>query len=302
MKRDYEYLEFLNKDYLEIIESKEYKIGRRICMIKDLIKRGKFITLFKKINTSLRIKKYNNHPTEAKKIIGNHDLAGKKIAVYTCMAGDYDYIRKPKYMSDNCDYFIITDIDTHYNTLKRIEIPKDIKEKFSNNSILINRYYKMHPFELFDGYDYAIYIDSNVEVISDISKMIKGIDDDYGLAFHAHSQRKCIYNEVKACKILKKGNSKKMKEQVKRYKRIGFPKDYGMLECNVIVSDLKNLNAIKILNDWWMEYVKSESLRDQLALPYVLWKNGVPIEELTGLGSNVFKNPIIRINKKHKKK
>ncbi len=93
-----------------------------------------------------------------------------------------------------------------------------------------------------------------------------------------------------------------MKEQVKRYKKTGFPKDYGMLECNVIVSDLKNLNAIKILNDWWMEYVKSESLRDQLALPYVLWKNNVPIEELTGLGSNVFKNPIIRINKKHKKK
>jgi len=302
MKNNYEYLEFLNKDYLEVVESKEYKTGKRICMMKDLIKRGKFITLFKKIITSIRIKKYNNNPTECKKIINNVDISKKKIAVYTCMAGDYDYIRKPKYISDNCDYFIITDTDTHYNMLKKIPIQEEIKEKFSNNSILINRYYKTHPFELFEDYDYAIYIDSNVEIISDISKMIKNISDDYGLAFHAHSQRKCIYKEIKACKILKKGNYKKMKMQIDRYRKEEFPTDYGMLECNVIVSDLKNLNAIKILNDWWMEYVKSGSLRDQLALPYILWKYDVPVDELTGLGPNVFRNPIIRINKNHKKK
>lgn len=301
MKNNYMNLEFLNKDYLELSESKEYNFGRRVFLVNNLIKKGKIFTLIRKLINFARIQKYNNHPTKSLYINNDIDISKKKIAVYTCMAGDYDYIRKPKYISDNCDYFIITDIETHYNTFKRINISREIKEKFCNNSILINRYYKMHPFELFEGYDYAIYIDSNVEVMSDISKMIKCVNEDYGLAFHSNCQRDCVYNEIKVHRILKKGNYKKMKSQAKRYKQKKFPKNYGMLECNVIVFELKNLNAIKIMNDWWKEYVESESLRDQLSLPYALWQNDVPTIELSGLGANIYRNPLIRINKKHKK-
>lgn len=294
--------EFLNKDYLEVVESKEYKLGRRITYSVSLIKKFKFITLGRKLINYLRIKKYNNHPTQSIEVNNNIDLKNKKIAVYTCMAGDYDYVRKPKYVSSNCDYFIITDLDNHYNIFNKIEISKQIKKKYSNNPMLITRYYKTHPFELFENYDYAIYVDSNVEIMSDISKMINNINNDYGLGLHASNQRDCIYNEIKVHRILKKGNYKKMKDQAKRYKKRKFPKHYGVLDCNVVACELKNLNAIKILRDWWREYLRSESLRDQLSLPYVLWKNKVPTIELTGLGPNIFKNPLIRINKKHKNK
>ena len=300
MKNSSMNLEFLNKDYLELVESKEYKLGRRITLVKNLIKKGKIFTLIRKIINFIRIRKYNNHPTKYLNINNDIDFKNKKIAVYTCMAGDYDYVRKPKYVSSNCDYFIITDIETHYNIFNKIEIPKEIKKKFSNNSILINRYYKMHPFDLFSEYDYAIYVDSNIEIMSDISKLLKGINDDYGIAFHANNQTDSIYDEVKTYSILKLGNYKKMKLQAKRYKKAKFPKRYGMLDCKVIAYDLKNLNALTITRKWWREYKKSESYRDKLSLPYVLWKNDVDVSELTGLGPNIFRNPIIRVNKKHK--
>lgn len=302
MKNSCTNFEFLNKDYLELAESKEYQLGRRITTATKLLKKGKLLTLTKRTFNFIRSRKYSNHPTKSLNITNKIDFKNKKIAVYTCMVGDYDYIRKPKYISDNCDYFLITDTDTKYNVYQKKKISKEIKRQYNNNPILINRYFKMHPFEIFENYDYAIYVDSNVEIISDIAKLVKGINEDYGLALHASSNMNSIYDEIKLYNILKKGNYKKMKDQAARYKKEKFPDKYGMLDCNVIVYDLKNLNAIKITSDWWIEYLKSESLRDKLSLPYVLWKNDVPVIELTGLGSNIYKNPIVRVNKKHKNK
>ena len=298
--KEYEYLEFLNKDYLEVVESKEYITGQKICMVKNLLKKGKIITLIKKIINSIRIKHLSKHPTMYKPVDNKIDYTKKKIAVYTCLIGDYDYVRKPKHISPNCDYYIITDMKRNFNLLNKITVPKKIKDRFNNNSVLINRYYKMNPFEIFEGYDYAIYVDSNVEIMSDMSKMINGLNDDYGLAMHAHSKRDCIYNEAKVCKILKKGNPKNINDQIKKYKKEKFPKHYGMLECGVIVTDLNNLNAEKILRDWFSEVESTKSLRDQIALPYVLWKNNVDVEDLTGLGNNMYKDRLYRLRKKHK--
>ena len=300
MKNSSMNLEFLNKDYLELVESPEYKIGRRVIIVKKMLKKLELLTLIKRVTRVLRVQKYKKHPTSYLNTNNDIDFKNKKIAVYTCMTGDYDYIRKPKYISNNCDYFIITDMDTHYNVFNKIEIPKEIKKKFSNNSILINRYYKMHPFDLFENYDYAIYVDGNVEIMSDVSKLLKGINEDYGIAFHANCLTNSIYDEVKICSIMKSQNYKKMKQQAKRYKKNKFPKHYGMLDCKVIAYDLKNLNALTITRKWWKEFKKSESHRDKLSLPYILWKNDVDVSELTGLGPNIYKNPIIRINKKHK--
>lgn len=300
MKDEYNYLEKLNQDYLDVVESKEYLTGQRMEMIKGLLKKGKFITLIKRIIIHLRLKKYNKCPTKAKTICNDINLVNKKIAVYTCMIGDYDYVKSPKYLSQNCDYFIITDSDKNFDSLKKLVVTNEVKDKLNNNNILINRYFKMNPFDVFKDYDYAIYIDANIEIISDISKLIKGIDNNYGMAMHAHAKRNCIYNEGKVCKILKKGNKKNIIRHLERYKIEKFPNNYGMLECGVIAIDLKNPVAKKIMNNWWQEFINSESLRDQLSLPYILWKENIPVENLTGLGKNIYFNPLYRITKKHK--
>ena len=44
-------------------------------------------------------------------------------------------------------------------------------------------------------------------------------------------------------------------------------------------------------------------MRDQLSLPYTLWKNNIKMNILTTLGDNVYKNPKIRkINHMERKK
>jgi hypothetical protein len=63
-----------------------------------------------------------------------------------------------------------------------------------------------------------------------------------------------------------------------------------MNEANLIVTDLKNENAIRLLDEWWNEFVRSETMRDQLVWPYVLWKNGFTLNDVGCLGDDIYKN------------
>ena len=114
---------------------------------------------------------------------------------------------------------------------------------------------------------------------------------------HLHCERDCIYNEAIVCKYYNRGNYSKIKQQMEKYKKEGFPQRYGMLEANVIVCNLQNSTSIKILEDWWNEFIVSQSMRDQLALPYVLWKNHYKIDDVGIIGNNVNKNYKIRIER-----
>ena len=154
----------------------------------------------------------------------------------------------------------------------------------------------MHPKELFPEYDYAIYIDGNIKIVSTISQLISKINDVTGIAIHKHCKQNCIFQEVKVCRAYNKGNYKSMKKQMKRYKKEKFPKNFGMFECNMLISDLKNRKSEEIFNDWWEEYLSSESLRDQLALPYVLWKNNLQFCDIGIIGNNINENYLLKIN------
>jgi len=297
-------IEQLNLENINIKDSKEYKNAKEKKELIDLLKKCNVIKFAKRVCSNF----YNNQKIkltfkyDVYKDLENDynprylkDIDDIKIVVYTCVTGNYDNLQEPYIESSNIDYIAFCDNDDNYNGLwKKQPIPLKIKEL--NNNILINRYIKFNSYELFeDKYDYSIYIDGNIIVMSDLTELIHGINPKTGLAIHRHRARNCIYNEIEVCKIVKKGNYKKLKAQTDRYMNEGFPKKFGLYECNVIVSDLKNKEGEKILNNWWEEFKTSEAYRDQIALPYVVWKSGFDFEDIGSLGNNVYKNPKFRI-------
>ena len=292
-----EKLEDLNKEYLS---SEYYQLGKYMKYLMNLLKKRRYIKCLqllllhfknKKNKKEIRDIKKNEMSTQYYIKSENHH----RIAIYTCITGNYDSVEEPLVLETGCDYFLFTNNKKiKSNNWKILDIPGNIK-KIGDNA-KINRYIKMHPKELFNQYDYAIYIDGNIKLISTISSFIEKIDKKTGLAIHRHCVNKCILDEIKTCRAYGKGNYRKLKKQGLRYKKEGFPKNYGMLECNVLVSNLNNTVSTKIFNEWWNEYIQSESMRDQIALPYVLWKNNIKIEEVGNLGNNVNKNYKIKIN------
>ncbi len=290
-------IEKLNLENIELQNSKEYRLGKKILIIKE---QG-FIKFIKSIILSFKMRKYN-HKASIKNefsFVNNLDLNSKKIVIYSALISDYDSIKEPFFINKNCDYILFTDQNINNSIWKKREIPENIKKL--KNPILINRYIKMHPFELFSDYDYAIYIDSSIQIVSNLVPFINRMDLEYGLAFHKHRYRDCLYEEIKCCHLLKKGNKQKLENQKILYEKEGFPIHYGLLECGVFVVDLHNKKSQIILENWWVNFSRSESLRDQIAFPYTLWKMNIKLDKFGGLGNNLYKNSKIRVYNEHKK-
>ena len=156
---------------------------------------------------------------------------------------------------------------------------------------------KFHPYSLFENdYDYAIYIDGNVQLISDITGLYRiAKESPLGIALHLHSERDCVYNEAIWCKINRRGNIKKIEEALSKMKSEGFPEHFGLFEATIIVVDLHNQVGKHIMELWWKEFIKSECGRDQILFPYILWKNNYDIHSIGVLGNNEYFNPKFRI-------
>lgn len=295
-RKQIELYDLIEKINLENILLREKIKKNKINKIKNFI-RDPLNTII--IKSSMRkITFHYNHDNDFS--VYNIELLKNKIpriAVYTCITGNYDSVCDPFIKFDNIDFYLFTNNDKIKSKIWMVKkIDKNIEKKYDN--IKLNRYYKFHPFDFFspNDYDYVIYIDGNIQVVSNLTTLTYVVSDKTGLALHNHCMRKDVYEEAKACCIFKKGNQKKIRNQINRYKKEKFPNDFGLFECNVIVSDLKNKAAQKIFDFWWNDFIVSESNRDQLSFPYTLWKLKYCKDDIGILGKNVYHNPKLRFN------
>lgn len=283
-------IEELNSSYNKLLNSQEYRIGKRMLELKKDFSLVSFFKYFrsreieKKIqrkNPSLAIKPSN---TFGKKIIG---LNG---AIYTCITNGYDSVKEPLFKPLELTYYCFAEKKISSESIW-------VYKKIPSNILLMgncnaNRYCKMHPFSFFENYDFSIYIDGNIRTISDMSLLYDiAKKSKTGLALHIHSRRQCVYEEIEACLLYGKGDANALLRYKKKLEEESFPKNFGLFQASVIVVDLKNAYAKKILDAWWNEYNTSKTQRDQLTLPYVIWKMGFKCSDVGFLGNDAYCNP-----------
>lgn len=219
-------------------------------------------------------------------------IVNEKIAVYTSVFGDYDSVYEPRYLSDDIDYYFVSDKKPDnlkiYKWLdaKRY-LPSDIE-----NSIDKNRYIKMHPHLLFPKYKYSVYIDGNVEVLKDMSVFVQ--KNKTGISVFKHPSRDDVYLEALA--NAGRVNPQALQLHMKRYMEEGFPRTYGMPEMRIIAREHNNPICIKVMEDWWKEFSVTNTKRDQLSFMYVMWKNGLGLKDLFLLGNDMWKCDYIAIH------
>ena len=288
-----EYFEILENAYkaeYALKKSKAYRLSIKLLNFYHSIKYGFFIENLKREIRWRKISKYSSKSIVSDFKYGSYPDESLKILVYTCVTNGYDNPLPPVFSIPNVDYVLYTDNqDVRVDGWQILQIPQEIKKL--EKGTLINRYFKMHPPKNGKDYDYSIYIDGNIQVRSNIRNIINAISPKTGLAIHRHGSRNCIYDEVEACRILKKGNISNLKKQIEKYQKEGMPAKFGLYECTIIVCNLHHINAQELLHKWWCEFVESESLRDQISLPYIIWKNGYSIDDIGNLGYNLVNNP-----------
>lgn len=258
----------LNKEYLELKKEYDDRKLKKILKGINLIKQKQFRYLLNIYIEKRKTNKISNYISEQEE--SNFELT-ERIAVYTCIIGKYDKVIEPVYVSDKCDYYIITDQDIDDNSIwKKIDINTIKIVGLKNNEL--NRYVKLHPHIFFENYNYSIYLDGNVRIISDLIPMVESLGNKI-IGLHIHSFRNCAYQEGKSFKFNKRLKSfyPDVTRQLNVYYKEGFPHSFGLFENTIIVRKHMDKKCIELMNEWWKQ-LNEFSFRDQISLPYTIWK------------------------------
>ena len=197
-------------------------------------------------------------------------------------------------MLTNSDDNISSEI---WNKYEFTEEQKKCVEGFSN--LELARFFKLHPDILFPEYKYSIFVDGNVQIVTDMIPIIEGLGNNF-ISLHKQPSRECLYQEATEILAQKKCNKKDVKKQIEKYKREGFPKKFGMYQTNILAREHNNKKCKELMETWWNQ-IKEYTKRDQLSFTYALWKLNYNKENISIMGESSYLNPRFIIDEHIKK-
>lgn len=189
-----------------------------------------------------------------------------KPIVYTCVYGNYDNL-KPQ-PDIGADYICFTDNpdlksetwDIRYDPIYPHLHPR-LRAKFRK---------LICPFDTL-----SLFIDGSIQIVDTgiIDKLSKFLHNGFAVYRHP-SGRNCIKSELLESLTMEKYEGQPMKEQVDYYFSQGFPENYGLYACGLI---LRNDRYDDFGSKWMLENL-AFSYQDQLSLPYLQWREGFPLD------------------------
>jgi len=197
-----------------------------------------------------------------------------KTVIYTCLAGEIDSLEDPKEVTPGCEYICFSDRPRDVKLWKVVPL----LESFDDPR-LTARYHKTIGASKLDC-DMSIWQDAKVVFTKPFGLYTSNI------GVMRHPVRNCLYTEGDAVIRLGKAYSGAVKKLTEKYKNEGYPEQNGLYETSVLVRP-----RCDELNRLWWEEIKV-CIRDQISLPYVLWKLGLGFDILD---VNPFSNTYFQI-------
>ena len=212
--------------------------------------------------------------------------------VYTVITGTYNDLITPLCYEQDWNYICFTNNEDLLKNGHPFWKIQPIKSETELDDQKKSRLPKILTHKFLSEYKYSIYVDANIDIISDkiYRKAEELIKNGKKLAITKHFCRDCLYDEREVC--IKKGKDtvENTEKQIEIFRKDGFPAHYGLKENNIIFREHNSPEIIKIMEDWWF-WLANYSKRDQLSLMYVLWKNNY------GTVTDIFEKPVRKMHK-----
>ena len=214
----------------------------------------------------------------------------EKIVIYSVLFGNYDELKEPLYITPNCDYYVLTNQEVPKKSVWKKYSIEDFEDRVKGFSNLEKaRFFKTHPQILFPEYKYSMFIDANIQMVTDMRPVFAQLEENF-IAIHNQTGRDCVYQEATEIIVIGKANKKEVKHQMNVYKKEGFPEHYGLFRTCVVVREHNDSNCVKLMELWWDE-IQKYTKRDQLSFTYALWKMGLDKKAVSNLGYDPRTNP-----------
>lgn len=186
--------------------------------------------------------------------------------VYTVLTNNYDTLRMPIARPAGYEFICFTD-----NPNLQVSGWQMRYVQPSDNPVKQQREIKIRPHVFLPEFKFTIYHDASTQLKRDISYIIRNHFRG-GSMFKLHPTRRCVYTEGATCIELGKDSAESINRQLDIYRADGMPANFGMYETGIIFRE--NRADVNAMCDAWWDQVKQYSHRDQVSLPYVLWKSG----------------------------
>lgn len=199
-----------------------------------------------------------------------------RILVYTCVFNGYDLVLPPVRADTSVDYVVITEDATLDVSGWRTHVVDKAAFRTAKSP---NRHYKMLAHHLLKGYAASVYVDGNIRVLGPLSPLVERfLQSGKALGVYRHPLRTSVAEEVATCESVGKlKGSKSAHDEQAIYYADGFQDDVGLVETGVLLKNHSHSQLDSAMNLWWSLFERFDT-RDQISLPYVLWKTGLPVD------------------------
>jgi len=201
----------------------------------------------------------------------------REIVVYTCIVGAYDNLN-PLEDEEGVRYVCFTDqpgpLPPPWEA-RPLQAPEEAR-----TNRLVNRYHKLHPHVLFPEATRSVYIDGNLTFAGSFAAVAKCLDQ-HGLGFAAFSHPwspHSLADEVEAC--IRHGkfthsDQQAVSRQLAKFDEEGMPRADTIPAGYFLARSHSQPLLAVCMQEWW-EQLLGFTGRDQVSLPYALWKSGIP--------------------------
>jgi hypothetical protein len=192
--------------------------------------------------------------------------------IYTAIAARKDVLAAPAHRIAGVDYVCFTDDATIHSAFWTM---RPLSWWHSDPARVAKRP-KILPHRELCEYDWSLWIDGNIHIKADIEPFItQHLNRGDFFAFQ-HPDRSNIYEEADACIRLAKDDPGLITAQIQYYRRSGIPDDLGLTANFILLRRHSNANCV-VMELWWDE-INRWSKRDQISLPFALWKTAGSID------------------------
>lgn len=193
-----------------------------------------------------------------------------RLLVYTCVFSGYDRVFPPVVIEPEVDYVLLTDDPD-------VSVAGWTTQVVDPSGPRGNRRYKMIGHRLLGEHDVSIYVDGNIRVIGGMRDFAERfLATGAAIGSYRHPLRASVREEVQACmKAGKIAAGEHMLVELDAYLAEGFPDDQGLIETGVFLKNHAHPGLEPAMDFWWQLFEHYRT-RDQLGLPFVMWKLGTP--------------------------
>lgn len=193
-----------------------------------------------------------------------------KVAVYTCAIGNYDWIHRPRVKPPGVDFLRFSD---RTPLISRGWAHRNIVEgSAARTPRLLSRLPKICPHAALPGYDIAVWVDSHVDILGDVTPLVDTfLETGADVAMFPHPSGRSVGEEIDFA--IKAGRIpaelyEAAEHQRERYVAAGVL-DRKIMECTIILYRLSDGPLKAACENWWYELI-TYTERDQISQPFAM--------------------------------